>query len=333
MSIPHPAKKDTGGEDAYFVGTLAPSVLDTTDNDDNEAPDEAVDVLTLGVADGVGSWFEKGVSAREYAQELMRAAHKAAQISYSKEHRVDPAEVLHAAWATVLQKEIVGSATACVLALDPQSCELHAVNLGDSGFLIIRDKKSDRETARQRGTLDGSLMRKIRDRESDLTPAGRRKGAHVSYRSPQQLHYFNCPFQLGFVGPDLRKDVTKDLHSTSSPTPMNEKPLFETPDNGVKLRVPVLEGDLIILATDGLFDNVDEDVLLDIVGSEPELEAMTRKLAAKAYELSLDRSRDSPFARLAKENDLLWGGGMPDDITIIAARVTKHRADDHSSGL
>lgn len=326
MSIPHPAKKDTGGEDAYFVGTLEP---DNTGTTTRSAPSSAVDVLTLGVADGVGSWFERGVSAKEYARALMEAAHQAVQVSYAKDRRVlEPTEVLHHAWASVLQKEIVGSATACILTLDPQACELHAVNLGDSGFLIIRDKKSDLETARQRGTLDGSLMRKIRDRESDLTPAGRRKGAHVSYRSPQQLHYFNCPFQLGFAGPDLRADVALDLHTASSPvTPMNEKPLFETPESGVKLRVPVLEGDLIILATDGLFDNVDEDVLLDIVSAEPELEAMTKQLVAKAYELSLDRSRDSPFARLAKENDLLWGGGIPDDITIIAARVTKHRAD------
>ncbi|DBA04229.1 TPA: hypothetical protein N0F65_009464 [Lagenidium giganteum] len=328
MSIPHPGKKETGGEDAYFVGTI-------NDNGDGQIADGRVrettgpaDVLALGVADGVGSWFEKGISARRYSQELMHASLKAAQISFAKEHKIDPGEVLHAAWSTVLQKEIVGSSTACVLSLDPNAGELHACNLGGSGFLIIRDKKSDLESARQRGTLDGSLSRRVRDRESDLTPAGRRKGAHVSYRSPQQLHYFNCPFQLGFVGADLRKDITNDLDaapSTPSPTAMSEKPLFETPDNAVRLRVPVLEGDLIVLATDGLFDNIEEDTLLDIVNAQPEVEAMTRQLVQKAYELSLDRMRDSPFARLAKENDFMWGGGMPDDITIIAARVMKRK--------
>lgn len=347
MSIPHPSKKDTGGEDAFFVGTLVnedgeeappPPVLDpaaTTTEDlrsltaaaGKEPTDGSVgpvDVLSMGVADGVGSWFEKGVSAREYSHELMKAAHQAMQVSYAKEHRIDPGEVLHAAWSTVLQKEIVGSSTACVMALDPQTGELHAINLGDSGFLIIRDKKSDLETATQRGTLDGSLMRKVHDRDSDLTPAGRRKGAHVSYRSPQQLHYFNCPYQLGYAGADLRKDVINDLDS-SSHTPMNEKPLFETPENGVRLRVPVNEGDLIVLATDGLFDNVDEEELLEIVRLEPEVDGLTRKLVQKAYDLSLDRMRDSPFARLAKENDLMWGGGMPDDITIIVSRVRKHK--------
>ncbi|KAK1942635.1 Protein phosphatase PTC7 fig [Phytophthora citrophthora] len=343
MNIPHPQKKETGGEDAFFLGVvphgedeggaaapvpeerpidIEPSVPTVTYG--TQGP---VDVLAMGVADGVGSWFEKGVSARQYAQELMVAAHQAVQVSYAKDHDIEPSEVLHAAWSTVLQKEIVGSSTACVLALDPDQGELHGINLGDSGFLIIRDKTSDLETARLRGTLDGSLMRKIINREQDLTPAGRRKGAHVTYRSPQQLHYFNCPFQLGFAGADLVNDVVEDLASGTH-SPMREKPLFETPENGMRLRVPVLEGDLIILATDGLFDNVDEEVLLEIVRAEPDLEKMTRKLVQKAYDLSLDRTRDSPFARLAKENDLMWGGGMPDDITIIAARVTKHKTKE-----
>jgi protein phosphatase PTC7 len=343
MSIPHPQKKETGGEDAFFLGVVphgeeeggatAPVLEDRPIDIDPSVPTVThgtqgpVDVLSMGVADGVGSWFEKGVSARQYAEELMVAAHQAVQVSYAKDHDIDPAEVLHAAWSTVLQKEIVGSSTACVLALDPEQGELHGINLGDSGFLIIRDKTSDLETARLRGTLDGSLMRKIINRDSDLTPAGRRKGAHVTYRSPQQLHYFNCPFQLGFAGAELVSDVVDDLASGTH-SPMREKPLFETPENGMRLRVPVLEGDLIILATDGLFDNVDEDVLLEIVRAEPDLEAMTRQLVQKAYDLSLDRMRDSPFARLAKENDLMWGGGMPDDITIVAARVVKHKSKE-----
>ncbi|KAL7685617.1 putative CBS domain, PPM-type phosphatase domain, PPM-type phosphatase domain superfamily [Plasmopara halstedii] len=342
MSIPHPQKREAGGEDAFFLGVvphgedqggasalvlqdglfdMTPSIPTIT-----EGTHGPVDVLAMGVADGVGSWFEKGVSARQYAKELMVAAHQAVQVSYAKDHDIEPSEVLHAAWSTVLQREIVGSSTACVLALDPELGELHGINLGDSGFLIIRDKASDRETARLRGTLDGSLMRKINNRDHDLTPAGRRKGAHVTYRSPQQLHYFNCPFQLGFAGTSLASEVVDDLGQTHSH--MKEKPLFETPESGVRLRVPVLEGDLILLATDGLFDNVDEDVLLEIVRAEPDLETMTRKLVQKAYDLSLDRTRDSPFARLAKENDLLWGGGMPDDITIIAARVMKHKAKE-----
>jgi len=48
---------------------------------------------------------------------------------------------------------------------------------------------------------------------------------------------------------------------------------------------------------------------------------LAEQLVLKARELSLDKQRDSPFAILAKENDILWGGGMPDDTTVIVARV------------
>ena len=45
---------------------------------------------------------------------------------------------------------------------------------------------------------------------------------------------------------------------------------FETPENASVLRVPIMEGDLIVLATDGLFDNMDEEELLRLVVQEPE---------------------------------------------------------------
>lgn len=38
-------------------------------------------------------------------------------------------------------------------------------------------------------------------------------------------------------------------------------------------------------------------------------------------ELSLDKKTDSPFALLAKENDILWSGGMPDDCAVVCLRV------------
>jgi protein phosphatase PTC7 len=48
---------------------------------------------------------------------------------------------------------------------------------------------------------------------------------------------------------------------------------------------------------------------------------LAERLVKQARLLSLDKERDSPFAILAKENDIMWGGGMPDDTTVIVARV------------
>jgi protein phosphatase PTC7 len=49
VCIPHPAKADKGGEDAYFI--LAKQAI--------------------GVADGVGSWGRDGIDPAAYSQALM----------------------------------------------------------------------------------------------------------------------------------------------------------------------------------------------------------------------------------------------------------------------
>eukprot|EP00890_Picochlorum_soloecismus_P003402 jgi/Picsp_1/4062/NSC_01573-R1_protein phosphatase 2c 26 len=55
--IPHPAKVEYGGEDAYFVST--------------------VDGGACGVSDGVGGWQDSGVNPAEYSQTLMEYAKEA----------------------------------------------------------------------------------------------------------------------------------------------------------------------------------------------------------------------------------------------------------------
>lgn len=90
----------------------------------------------------------------------------------------------------------------------------------------------------------------------------------------------------------------------------------------------VLPGDVIIMATDGLFDNMDLDEIVKEVhlweqgDTVSDVGALAQQLVEKARLLSLDKSRDSPFALLAKENDIMWGGGMPDDTSVVVARVT-----------
>jgi len=131
---------------------------------------------------------------------------------------------------------------------------------------------------------------------------------HVAFRSPQPLRAFNAPFQLGHA-PDVAKGAPDSR--------------FETPQDAALVRVPVRGGDVIVLASDGLFDNMPEAAVLSIFekyGDAPE-EDIARHLATQAQELSLDRHTDSPFAILAKENDILWGGGRPDDITVIVSSI------------
>jgi protein phosphatase PTC7 len=50
---------------------------------------------------------------------------------------------------------------------------------------------------------------------------------------------------------------------------------------------------------------------------------LARRLVDRAREASVDRKKDSPFAILAKENDILWSGGMPDDTAVVVMRIVQ----------
>jgi len=54
---------------------------------------------------------------------------------------------------------------------------------------------------------------------------------------------------------------------------------------------------------------------------------LAEQLCERARELSLNETIDSPFAILAKENDIMWGGGMPDDCTVVAIRVVNIKGE------
>ncbi|TYK16702.1 putative protein phosphatase 2C 80 [Cucumis melo var. makuwa] len=129
--LPHPDKEETGGEDAHFI---------------------CVEEHVVGVADGVGGWADVGIDAGKFARELMSNSINAIQEQPGES--VDPAKVLEKAHSGTTAK---GSSTACIICLSEKG--LHAINLGDSGFIVIRD---------------GSTI----------------------FRSPVQQHGFNFTYQL-----------------------------------------------------------------------------------------------------------------------------------------
>ncbi|KAE8671770.1 putative protein phosphatase 2C 55 [Hibiscus syriacus] len=111
---------------------------------------------TIGVADGVGGWQMRGIDAGIYARQLMNNSLLATLTQAHPHNQIDPMKVLDEAFA---KTQAAGSSTACIITLHEDNM-LHAVNMGDSGFMVIR------------------------------------QGAAI-YRSPIQLHSFNFPYQLG----------------------------------------------------------------------------------------------------------------------------------------
>ncbi|KAG8632509.1 hypothetical protein MANES_18G028900v8 [Manihot esculenta] len=109
--LPHPDKEETGGEDAHFICS---------------------DEQAIGVADGVGGWADLGVDAGQYSRELM--SNSVTAIQEEPKGLIDPARVLEKAYSSTKAR---GSSTACIIALTDEG--LHAINLGDSGFIVVRD--------------------------------------------------------------------------------------------------------------------------------------------------------------------------------------------------
>jgi len=289
-NLPHPHKNSLG-EDAFLLG---PNMI--------------------GVADGVGSWWELDIDPATYARALMQLARGScvALNADGPSHLRRPRQVLHEAWHQLSESEVVGSSTACLVSLHPVRSELIAANVGDSGFLLLRraTSQANLDERGKQGTLDISASLPA-SADASLTH-------HVAFRSPQQLRAFNAPFQLGRA-PDELPGVRDDR--------------FETPHDAALVRVPIVDGDVVVLATDGLFDNMPEaDVLalLEENAGESE-EVLAERIATRAQEMSLDNSVDSPFALLAKDNDIMWGGGRPDDITVIVATVVD--TTEHASPL
>jgi protein phosphatase PTC7 len=123
----------------------------------------------------------------------------------------------------------------------------------------------------------------------------------IVYRAPTQQHYFNCPFQLG-------KDSDK-------------------PVDAWQLEFQLEEGDIIISASDGFWDNFFEDDILRSLwiyewsGATRRVETLSRYLAERAYESSLRRDSISPFSLASKMAGLDYRGGKIDDISVIVSEV------------
>ncbi|KAK9837982.1 hypothetical protein WJX74_008994 [Apatococcus lobatus] len=125
---------------------------------------------------------------------------------------------------------------------------------------------------------------------------------HLKYRSPQQEHQFGCPYQLG--------------HEEKA----------DKPRHAMLATVPLMPNDVVVLGSDGLFDNMDsEQILEDVkshIGEHKHPSAIAQHLVSIAYNNSMDRDLETPYSLAATEAfDMIYTGGKPDDITVVVAEL------------
>jgi serine/threonine protein phosphatase PrpC len=284
----------------------------------------------VGVADGVGEWeWRFKCNPRAYADELMWGAQAEAE-SIAANDNLNAAEgAVRSLRRGFNEAKSIGSSTALVAMLNSAKGLLGVANLGDSTLIQLR-----------------------RDRFSSH-PVFRRVG-----RTEEQQHSFNCPHQLRCIPteadfPRLLAEGKQALVRAVQRCSSKE----DLPDDADKYVLPVLEGDLLILGTDGVFDNLhDKEVCqlasqsispfeaqesFDIkserlVGSGAALQTTgPERLAMAVAEAARHRSQDpttkSPFSVHAQKYGLYHAGGKMDDITCVCAWVVSTTEDGEAS--
>ncbi|CAJ0923794.1 unnamed protein product [Ranitomeya imitator] len=113
------------------------------------------------------------------------------------------------------------------------------------------------------------------------------RAGEVVHRSDEQQHYFNTPFQLSIAPPEAEGVVLSD-----------------SPDAADSSSFDVQLGDIILTATDGLFDNMPDYMILQELkklknANYESIQQTARSIAEQAHDLAYDPNYMSPFAQFA----------------------------------
>ncbi|KAL7267008.1 Protein phosphatase 2C 7 [Rhizina undulata] len=272
-------EKPETGQDAFFVRSVGGGL--------------AVGVYRGGKADGVGGYASAGIDSAEFSSTL--CARMSSEAARSRIENVTPGRLIEVAYQRILDEgEIPGGAsTACVGVAKPDG-SLEVANVGDSGFLILRQGK-------------------------------------VLYASPPQTHTFNTPFQLAMIPKRLLQQA---LH-------YGGMPLSDLPSDANVTTHSLRNGDVVLFATDGVWDNLSNQDILRIVSDEmvaasawvvtsegiaprvKEMEGIEKRVAAavvgRAKSASVNEKVDGPFAREVQRwfPEEAFRGGKRDDICVV----------------
>ncbi|KAL9224748.1 hypothetical protein vseg_000757 [Gypsophila vaccaria] len=235
-SLAHSLEALAGGHDAYFV----------FEN-------------WFGVADGVGQWSFGGINKGLYAEEFIQNCESLAR--NSKNTGLDSFKELFQQSAAMTES----SGAARVLIAHVAEQVLHVANIGDTGFIIIRN-----------GTL--------------------------FIKSSPMFHEFNFPHAIS-SGDDL-VEAAEEYH------------------------VELKDGDIIVTATDGLFDNLYEHDIVSLVCEAVEdgktLKEIAELLASRSQEVGRLPDARTPFADAAQAaGHPEFSGGKFDHVTVIVSAVQK----------
>ncbi|KAL3808715.1 hypothetical protein ACHAXA_003794 [Cyclostephanos tholiformis] len=131
-----------------------------------------------------------------------------------------------------------------------------------------------------------------------------RDGA-VAARTREIIHYFDCPYQLGDDSPDR-------------------------PSDGTTLQAEIFGGDVIVAGSDGVFDNLSDADICEIVtsfGPRGKSSAIAKRIVDRSRTVSLDPNSITPYSTVARGKSGYPAykngrGGKVDDISCLVVKAS-----------
>jgi protein phosphatase PTC7 len=122
------------------------------------------------------------------------------------------------------------------------------------------------------------------------------RNGKVIAKTREISHYFECPYQLSANSPDRPRD-------------------------GTKLNVELMRGDIIFMASDGVFDNLSDTAVAEMTTKEKQLSQMAKRISDMSRKVSQDRKANTPYAKQAQkygDPEYTSGlGGKLDDVSCV----------------
>uniref|UniRef100_A0A7N0TGR1 Protein phosphatase n=1 Tax=Kalanchoe fedtschenkoi TaxID=63787 RepID=A0A7N0TGR1_KALFE len=136
------------------------------------------------------------------------------------------------------------------------------------------------------------------------------RGGQIVFSTSPQEHYFDCPYQL------------------------SSEVVGQTYLDAMVCSVNLMEGDTVVMGSDGLFDNVFDQEIVATISQQSDVVESAKALAILANAHSTDTKFDSPYIIEARSRGFdvpSWKrflgvkltGGKLDDITVVVGHVQR----------
>uniref|UniRef100_A0A7S1JAT9 Protein phosphatase n=1 Tax=Eutreptiella gymnastica TaxID=73025 RepID=A0A7S1JAT9_9EUGL len=255
------------GEDSFFIRTIQDGPYMTS-------------IAWFGVADGVGGWRQYGVDPGLIARQVMRNASALVHgKGFPNNHTSAQMLIGESYWKVVYGKEVeAGSTTVCMAKVwpgvskgfeilpkaawmsDTKPAEvdeyiLEVANIGDSGLIVLRpsvDKEGDAQTRE-----DGQKSKPVR----------------CVWQTPFNRIGQNAPLQLAVVPESMHQDGM----------------IMTDPCEASVYRWRLQQGDILVMGTDGVWDNISpsnvEDITVECMGEGGlDVDMMARRVVEESLE-------------------------------------------------